>query len=299
MPPEAQRIINSVVRSGPSNNRELVAGAKRLEKAGLTSEEAIKVSFGRFIIAGPASYTHDWLYPRYGPGFRFHLGTDVFAAQGTPVRAPVDGVAQSGTGDLGGLFVKVFMDDGTYFYMAHLSGLVEGFKENMPVKTGDIVGYVGDSGNAKGGTPHVHLGIYPQGGAAVDPKPILDRFLADAVTRLPEVFAFYEQEAGVKAAPARVASDPSLRPLLATALLRPLTSRVDPPGVLPTEVLFASSANPAGGGLQIAEAEVSTAAAVDRLGGAPVPRGDPPRRARPLRVAPAPQPRAVRGSGRT
>src|SRR3546814_3786631 len=75
------------------------------------------------------------------------MGTDVFAPHGTPVRSPIDGTISSGSGSLGGLFVKVFQPDGTYFYMAHLSGLAEGFTEGMAVQTGDIVGYVGDSGN--------------------------------------------------------------------------------------------------------------------------------------------------------
>ena len=48
---------------------------------------------------------------------------------GTPVRAPVDGVAHSATDGLGGLTVKVFMPDGTYFYLAHLSGLVERLRQ--------------------------------------------------------------------------------------------------------------------------------------------------------------------------
>src|SRR3546814_13458399 len=95
----------------------------------------MRVGFGRFPIAGAARYGHDWLYPRYGPGFRFHLGTDVFAAHGTPVRAPVDGVAHSAHGGLGGLTVKVHMADGTYFSLAHLSGLVAGFPPPMAVRT--------------------------------------------------------------------------------------------------------------------------------------------------------------------
>jgi murein DD-endopeptidase MepM/ murein hydrolase activator NlpD len=192
VPPEAQRIIDAVPRTGASDNAALLADLAVLEARGIPRAEVLRVGLGRFPIAGPARYSHDWLFPRYGPGFRFHLGTDVFAAHGTPVRAPVDGVAESADGGLGGLTVKVFMPDGTYFYLAHLSGLVDGFTQGMAVRTGDIVGYVGDSGNARGGAPHLHLGIYPRGGPPVDPKPILDAFLGEARMRVPLVIEAFE-----------------------------------------------------------------------------------------------------------
>jgi murein DD-endopeptidase MepM/ murein hydrolase activator NlpD len=191
VPPEAQKLINAVKRTRPSNDEALVAGLAGLTALGMSQEEAYRIGMGRFPVAGVVHYSHDWLYPRYGPGFRFHLGCDVFAAYGTPLRAPVDGVLQSHQDPLGGLSVRVVMPDKTYFYLAHLSAVVEGFQEGMPVKTGDIVGYVGDSGNAKGGTPHVHVGVYPKGGPATDPKPILDGFLQDAAAQLPGIIAGY------------------------------------------------------------------------------------------------------------
>jgi murein DD-endopeptidase MepM/ murein hydrolase activator NlpD len=259
IPLEAQRIIDSVRRSGPSNDRALLAGVQQLEAFGLSPEESIRVGFGRFPIAGAASYVHDWLFPRFGPGFRFHLGTDVFAAYGTPVRSPVDGTAQSGNGGLGGLYVKVFMADGTYFYMAHLSGLLSGFAEGMAVKTGDVVGYVGDSGNARGGAPHVHFEVHPRGGAPIDPKPVLDQFLTDALRRLPDVVAYYRQLAGQRTAGPSLTEARQRRPLLATALLRPLLgTAVAAP--LPTEVLYASGANPAAGALSILDVEAASMA---------------------------------------
>jgi murein DD-endopeptidase MepM/ murein hydrolase activator NlpD len=246
VPPEAQRIINSVRRTGPSDNSQLLADLGQLEALGLPQPEAYRVGLGRFPIAGAAHYAHDWLYPRYGPGFRFHLGCDVFAAYGTPVRAPVDGVARSATSGLGGLTVKVVMPDGTYFYLAHLSALVDGFTDGMPVATGDIVGYVGDSGNARGGAPHLHIGIYPRGGAPVDPKPILDGFLAEAEGRLPEVLAAV-QASRPPVTPAggqqiSVSEEQrALRPMLATEVLH---LWADGGAALPQEVIFAAGANP-------------------------------------------------------
>jgi len=244
VPPEAQRIINSVRRSGPSDNGPLLALLPQLQALGLSEAEAYRVGLGRFPIAGPANYTHDWLYPRYGPGFRFHLGTDVFAAYGTPVRAPVDGIARTANGGLGGLTVKVVMPDGTYFYLAHLSGLVEGFVDGMPVATGDIVGYVGDSGNARGGAPHLHIGIYPHGGPPIDPKPILDGFVLEAAARIPELVAALQasQPAPAPAAvPLPRTGARELRPMLATEVLHPLSSGG---ARLPAELLFLVGARP-------------------------------------------------------
>ena len=223
VPPEAQRIIDSVARSGSSSTDGLLEALSQVEALGLSKEETYRIGLGRFPIAGPARYSHDWLFPRYGPGFRFHLGTDVFAAAGTPVRAPVDGIAQSANGGLGGLTVKVVMPDGTYFYLAHLAGLVDGFVDGMAVQTGDIVGYVGDSGNARGGAPHLHLGIYPRGGPPVDPKPILDGFLREAMERVPAVVA------AVRASRPEIAMTAPETPLPAGSvrswLLRPMLHR--------------------------------------------------------------------------
>ena len=245
VPPSAQQIIDSVHRTGSSNNDALLASLHTLRDLGLSEAEAMRVGLGRFPIAGPARYSHDWLFPRYGPGFRFHLGTDVFAAYGTPVRAPVDGVARHATNGLGGLTVKVVMPDGTYFYLAHLSGLVEGFADEMPVHTGDIVGYVGDSGNAKGGAPHLHIGIYPHGGAPIDPKPVLDQFLAEAAARLPEVVAAAER-ARPAPTPAPATANAPVEPtalsasLLSPELLQALAAGTAP---WPIEVLYLASAN--------------------------------------------------------
>jgi murein DD-endopeptidase MepM/ murein hydrolase activator NlpD len=242
VPPEAQRIIAAVPRTGASNTEHLVASLAPLRDLGMSEAEALRVGMGRFPIAGVARYSHDWLFPRYGPGFRFHLGTDVFAAYGTPVRAPVDGVARSANGGLGGLTVKVVMPDGTYFYLAHLSGLVDGFSDGMAVKTGDIVGYVGDSGNARGGSPHLHIGVYPHGGDPVDPKPILDQFIAEAEAMVPAIVDAYERSrppaAPQEAAdPAPVEEVRTVRPLLAAGLLR-----VGPAG-WPIEVLYLTGAS--------------------------------------------------------
>lgn len=245
VPPEARRIIDSVQRSGPSSTDALLQALAPVEALGIPLDEVYRVGLGRFPIAGSAHYSHDWLFPRYGPGFRFHLGTDVFAAYGTPVRAPVDGVARSANGGLGGLTVKVVMPDGTYFYLAHLSGLVDGFVDGMPVSTGDIVGYVGDSGNARGGAPHLHLGVYPHGGPPVDPKPILDGFLQEALDRVPAVLAAVQQARPAPAPlPSTAPAATLLRPMFHRAALRAFAAGGSH---LPARLLYTTAASPLAG----------------------------------------------------
>lgn len=266
VPPGAQKIINSVKRTGSSSDAKLLTAVSQLVALGMSEPESYRVGLGRFPVAGPARYSHDWLYPRYGPGFRFHLGTDVFAAYGTPVRAPIEGIVQSHNEALGGLSVKVVMPDRTYFYLAHLSGLVEGFTEGMSVATGDIVGYVGDSGNAKGGAPHVHVGVYPKGGPPVDPKPILDQFLADAEAALPAVVAAYKAARPATVTPEipllPVSPDQRLlRPTLATRALHGYASGGD--NWTPAVLYVVASDPAAGAGYLLKSALDDLAAGID------------------------------------
>lgn len=259
VPPDAQRIIDSVRRTAPNDTQALYDGVQELVELGIPIEEAIRVGFGRFPVAGVARYSHDWLFPRWGPGFRFHHGTDIVAPFGTPLRAVVDGTATSSSSALGGLSVKVHMDDGTYFYYAHLSALPEDFVSGMEVQTGDIVGFVGDSGNARGGVPHLHFGVYPDGGGPTDPKPILDGFIADALDQLPAIVEQVRASRQGTGAPASATGVRTPRSLLATSLLRPLTDRTAA-GSVPTEVLYQASASPSGG-LSVAESQAEQLAA--------------------------------------
>ena len=172
------------------------------------------------------------------------MGTDIFAAYGTPVRAPVDGTVKITNGGLGGLSVYLVQSDGTYWYLAHLSGIPEGVHEGLSVKTGDIVGFVGDSGNAKGGPTHVHFEIHPGGGGAIDPKAVLDQFIADATALAPKVVEAYSN------VPPGIA--PPAAPLVA-----PLDTAIAPALPPRAALLWTTAVSPTGGAVHLAEAEAA------------------------------------------
>ena len=95
-------------------------------------------------------------------GTRVHEAIDMAAARGTPVLAVDDGIVKKlFTSAAGGLTVYEFDADGTYsYYYAHLDHYAEGLREGQAVKKGDVLGYVGTSGNAPANTPHLHFTIF-------------------------------------------------------------------------------------------------------------------------------------------
>jgi murein DD-endopeptidase MepM/ murein hydrolase activator NlpD len=117
-------------------------------------------------VGGATAFVNDWGAPRSGG--RTHKGNDMFAAFDTPLVAVVDGVVVHDVDDLGGTGVWLVGDDGVSYYYAHLSRW-EG--EGRRVVRGEVVGYVGDTGNARGGSPHLHFGIRAPDGQMVNPYP--------------------------------------------------------------------------------------------------------------------------------
>jgi murein DD-endopeptidase MepM/ murein hydrolase activator NlpD len=117
-----------------------------------------------------------------------HEAIDIMEPRGTPVRAVVSGtVGKLFLSKPGGNTIYLFDELGVYcYYYAHLDGYEKGLREGMPVKSGDVIGFVGSTGNADLRTPHLHFAIFELGpekqwwkGKAVDPYPSL----VDAVKR--------------------------------------------------------------------------------------------------------------------
>jgi murein DD-endopeptidase MepM/ murein hydrolase activator NlpD len=116
--------------------------------------------------------------PRDG-GARGHEGIDIFAPRLTPVLAVADGRATPRQNRLGGKTVWLNTPGKSYYY-AHLERAA--VRGGQRVRAGDVLGYVGNSGNAIATLPHLHFGIYDWGKGAVDPLPLLrsQRFGGDA-----------------------------------------------------------------------------------------------------------------------
>jgi murein DD-endopeptidase MepM/ murein hydrolase activator NlpD len=117
----------------------------------------------------PRHYVDDFGDARFTGGFHRHQGIDVFARRGTPVRAPFAGRVERSSNWSGGLSVRVFGRDG-FVYEAHLSG----YGKKGRVRAGDVVGYVGNTGDASGSSTHDHFEWHPRGGRAVDPYRALN-----------------------------------------------------------------------------------------------------------------------------
>jgi LysM repeat protein len=117
-------------------------------------------------VAG-GTYVNDWGVGK--PDGRWHQGIDIFAPRGTEVRAPVSGKIELVTGTIGGLQFYLYGDDGVTYIGTHL----EAFGRSGRVQAGHVIGYVGDTGNARGGPTHLHFEIHPGDGDAVNPYPTL------------------------------------------------------------------------------------------------------------------------------
>ncbi len=118
-------------------------------------------------------FINDWGFPRSGG--RRHLGNDIFASRGTPVIAVHDGTVirwnpPSAPTALGGITVTYVTSDGSEWYNAHLDTIASGVVPGATVSRGQVIGTVGNTGNARTTPPHLHLGRR-YGGSPVNPWP--------------------------------------------------------------------------------------------------------------------------------
>jgi murein DD-endopeptidase MepM/ murein hydrolase activator NlpD len=157
------------LRRTMAQSKRLVAGLRdRVEQI---QYEISKIRpFSVCPVVGPVAIADDFgimvHHPPKEGGDHIHQGNDMLAPMGASIVAPFDGTAVTATNHIGGLAVEVFGDFG-YVYNAHLSA----FGQLGPVQAGDVIGYVGATGNAGG--PHDHFEWHPGNGAAVDPHGFL------------------------------------------------------------------------------------------------------------------------------
>jgi murein DD-endopeptidase MepM/ murein hydrolase activator NlpD len=138
-----------------------------------------------------------------GGGTRTHEGLDIMAPGGTPVVSPTDAVVlATGDGPDSGLFVRTANPGGEQFVYMHLREIAKSILTGATVHRGDVLGFVGNTGNASGGAPHLHFEIRKNG--ATDPYP-----------RLTQSFSLQERMQSVQQALERVADPVALAGTLA------------------------------------------------------------------------------------
>lgn len=118
-------------------------------------------------------FTHDWGFPRGGG--RTHKGNDIFAPEGSPLVAAVDGIVvkvRTTDTSMGGITVNYLTADNTIVYNAHLQSVTPGIAAGVRVVAGQQIGTVGRTGNARTTPAHLHIGVYDaQTDVALDPWP--------------------------------------------------------------------------------------------------------------------------------
>lgn len=125
-------------------------------------------------VRGPHSFTDSFGDPR--PNGRHHEGNDVLAPYGSSVVAVTSGVIRTAYSTLGGISLYLRGAGGDEYFYAHNSRNVA--TSGQRVSTGQLIAYVGTTGDARGGPSHVHFERHPGGGAPVDPYSFLRRACA-------------------------------------------------------------------------------------------------------------------------
>ena len=122
-------------------------------------------------VQGPNTFVDTWGAPRSGG--RTHQGVDLLAERGTPVSAIHEGVLfRVDVGGLGGLYIWLRAPWGDEYYYAHLEDFAPGAVPGKWVSQGEVIGFVGTSGNSPDYIPHLHFEYHPGGGRAVNPYPL-------------------------------------------------------------------------------------------------------------------------------
>jgi murein DD-endopeptidase MepM/ murein hydrolase activator NlpD len=128
----------------------------------------------------PAALSNTFAATR-GGGTRVHHALDIMAPRGTPVLAVEGGrIVRLHRGGAGGITVYQLDAESRYgYYYAHLDRYADGLAQGQAVRRGDVLGYVGTTGNAPPGAPHLHFAIYevadprrPWRGRPIDPYPL-------------------------------------------------------------------------------------------------------------------------------
>ena len=147
--------------------RELAANAARSGSKGNGKDySGVYIATGIVCpVRGGVSFIDSWGYPRHQGR---HQGVDLMSATGTPNVAVTNGTVSFRSGGTSGLGAFLNGDDGNTYYYFHLSAYEGG---NRRVSKGEVIGYVGNTGDALYTASHTHFEVHPGGGSAVNPYP--------------------------------------------------------------------------------------------------------------------------------
>ncbi len=132
---------------------------------------------------GRCTFVDSWHESRSGG--RLHIGVDIIGPKGLALYAVSDGTITKMYGaesKLSGNALRLTAADGTYFFYAHLDSFASGITVGSAVRAGQIIGYMGSTGNA--GNSHLHFEVHPLGGEAVNPYPVIKAVDACHVTEV-------------------------------------------------------------------------------------------------------------------
>ena len=139
--------------------------------------DALAVRLQAFPTGTPCTYEDSWHAPRGTDASGkplFHEGVDIIAKAGTPILAASDGtITRMSSSTRGGTQIYLTRADGTYFFHAHLSAYAPGVHVGSAVAAGQLIAYVGQTGDAQYSVAHLHFEVHPGGGAPVNPYPIV------------------------------------------------------------------------------------------------------------------------------
>ncbi len=145
------------------------------------------------VLGDGIGFSDDYGDPRAGTGW--HHGTDLFGPMGTPIVAVADGtLSKVGVNNLGGNRLWLTDDAGNAFYYAHLSAYAPGTADGVRVRAGQVIAFLGNTGQAITTPPHLHFEIHPAGGDSVNPYPYLVAWQRNAP--VPQAFVAATQATG-------------------------------------------------------------------------------------------------------
>jgi murein DD-endopeptidase MepM/ murein hydrolase activator NlpD len=165
------------------NAHAATIGPPRLEVAATALKPAVRLSQAGVLVFPmnplPKCALSKTSFGQPRSGGRTHQGIDLMASLGQEVYAVDNGVLTKQTIDgaanatLSGNAWYLTLPNTTYYFYAHLSAFATGLAAGSVVTRGQLIGYVGDTGDPGPGNYHLHFEVHPQGGAAVNPYPLL------------------------------------------------------------------------------------------------------------------------------